>query len=56
MWNYQQQLRRKVSKTWYIIFCVYALLLSLTGGVTFFYNHGFYAREENIKKMEIMTT
>ncbi|AMW27742.1 MULTISPECIES: hypothetical protein [Arthrospira] len=30
--------------------------MSLTGGVTFFYNHGFSAREENIKKMEMMTT
>ncbi|MBS0015766.1 MAG: hypothetical protein KFF72_05280 [Arthrospira sp. SH-MAG29] len=56
LWNHQQQLRRKVSKTWYVILCVYALLLSFTGGVAFFYNNGFYAKEENIKKMEMMKT
>jgi len=46
----------KSRKIWYVILSVYAILLSFTGSVTFFYNHDFAAREENIKKLELMKT
>jgi hypothetical protein len=44
------------SSVWYIVLSVYTILLSFTGGVTFFYNNGFASQEENIQNLNRMET
>lgn len=50
------QTSKKVTKKtlWVLIVLTYTILLSFTGGVTFFYNNGFNSREENLKNLELM--
>ncbi|WP_228041630.1 hypothetical protein [Planktothrix mougeotii] len=45
-----------VGSPWYTILVIYSILLSFTGGVTFFYNNAFASREENIKNLDSMKT
>ncbi|VXD14939.1 hypothetical protein PL8927_330065 [Planktothrix serta PCC 8927] len=45
-----------VGSPWYTILVIYSILLSFTGGVTFFYNNAFASREEHIKNLDLMKT
>lgn len=48
--------KKNIGSVWYIILVIYTILLSFTGGVTFFYNNTFGSREENIKNLDSMKT
>lgn len=41
---------------WYIILSIYALLLTSTGFVTFFYNNNFSSRNEHIEQLDQIKT
>ncbi|MDJ1174640.1 hypothetical protein [Roseofilum capinflatum] len=41
---------------WYTILSIYAILLTFTGFVTFFYNNGFASRQEHIEQLDLITT
>jgi hypothetical protein len=52
----QKKRRMNIGVVWYIVLFMYMVLVGSTSYITFFYNNGYAAQDEHIKKMEMCET